>query len=78
MSDQLTVDNFTHYLECSHRFHRHMKRYWMKCHILSTTKSGSLKIQVYGTLYWGGDEAKIMYIEPSRVRPKSDFNLEES
>ncbi|APU00867.1 hypothetical protein [Aeromonas phage 59.1] len=78
MSEQLTVDNFTHLLECSHRFRRHVKRYWMKCHILSTTKSGSLKVQVYGRLYWGGDEAKIRYVEPIRVRPKSHFEFKES
>lgn len=78
MSEQLTVDNFTHLLECYHCIGPKRRRYWMRCHILSTTKSDSLKVQVYGRLYWGGDEAKIRYVEPIRVRPKSHFEFKES
>lgn len=73
MSEPLTVDNFTHFLECYHQIGRNRRRYFMKCHILGTTKIGKLKIQVYGRLYWGGDEAKTRYVEPCRVKPKSMF-----
>lgn len=69
----MTVGNFTHYLECSHCFGPHRRRYWMKCHALGLTKGGKMKVQVYGRLYWGGEESRIRYVDPVSVSPKENF-----
>lgn len=75
MNEPLTVENFTHLVECYHQIGHNRRRYFMKCHLLGTTKSGKAKLQVYGRLYWGGEEAKIRYVEPCSVRPREQFNI---
>lgn len=54
----------THWLKCRHNY---TGRYYMACDVLRKTKSGKLKVRVYGRLYWGGDKESIRYVEPFRV-----------
>lgn len=44
--------NHTHYLLCRHCVGTHCREYEMPCNILGRTKSGKLKIEVFGERYW--------------------------
>lgn len=61
--------NHTHYLLCRHCVGTHCKEYEMPCNILGRTKSGKLKIEVFGERYWGNTQhiRKIRYVDPCRV-----------
>lgn len=59
----------THYLLCRHCVGTHCREYEMPCNILGRTKSGKLKIEVFGERYWKNTQhiKKIRYVKPCRV-----------
>ena len=70
MVENITSETTTHMLHCSHRIGRNAFDYEMPCHILSTTKSGSVKILVFGSRYWKntGHHKRIRYVDKNRLR----------
>lgn len=71
-SPDLTAENATHELICRHVC-RWTKVYVMRCHVLKTTPSGSLKVLVFGERNWKDKEhiSRIRYVEASRVRKRN-------
>jgi hypothetical protein len=59
----------THELLCKHVMCGHAKHFRMRCDILGTTKSGRLKLRVYGRLYWIDEHhrQRIRYVDGNRV-----------
>lgn len=64
-----TVDECTHKLICKHCIGSHCSEYYMKCLILSTTKSGNVKVLVFGERNWRGKDhiKNIRYVHESRI-----------
>ena len=60
----------THKLSCSHNISRNCYDYFMDCIVLGKTKSGKLKILVFGDRYWKGhdDKKQIRYVDSYRVK----------
>jgi hypothetical protein len=69
----MTHANATHHLMCSHSC-KWTKLYAMRCHVLKTTKSGQLKVLVFGERNWKGREhlSRVRYVEPGRIRPMQE------
>ncbi len=61
---KLTINDATHLLKCRHAIGKSGRTYFMKCIKLSYTKSGKVKILVFGDRYWHGrnDIKKIRYV----------------
>lgn len=59
----------THYLHCAHCIGRSVKHYKMRCAVLGKTKTGKVKIVVFGERYWAGrsDKRRVRYVEEYRL-----------
>lgn len=64
------VSQATHKLMCRHQICRNGFNYTMPCIILGETKSGLLKIIVFGERYWKHREhiKKIRYVSHFRIK----------
>ena len=64
----------THWLDCSHgTCYNNIRHYTMHCLPLGKTKSGKMKLVVFGERDWKFEyrpKIKIRYVEPGRVNPK--------
>jgi hypothetical protein len=68
MNTEYTADDYTHRLMCRHCFGKSVKHYYMKCIKLGETKSGKVKVLVFGDRYWGRlEEQRIRYVSPDRL-----------
>lgn len=69
MIDQ-SIEYATHLLECAHCIGRGRSRYSMRCVPLGTTKSGKLKVLVFGERNLKGKDhiKRTRYVEAYRVR----------
>lgn len=67
--EHLINTDATHYLKCSHCIGRSRRHYLMKCMVIKPTKSGLLKVLVFGERDWRGKEhiKKIRYVPEWRV-----------
>jgi len=73
---QLDSKNFTHYLQCRHCIGSDRCRvYYMKCILLDITKSGKIKIAVFGERNWKGREyiKRIRYANSSSIFNKNEI-----
>lgn len=68
------ISQATHKLKCRHQVCRHGFNYTMPCIVLGKTKSGTLKIVVFGERYWKYKEhiKRIQYVQPWRVKEQED------
>lgn len=68
-TQELTADNATHMLQCSHAIGCRVKHFKMRCHILKSMPDGRLKVQVYGERFWKDKDhiVNVRYVQPSRV-----------
>ncbi len=60
----------THLLRCRHCVgHNHCREYTMPCNILGKTKSGKIKIEVFGERDWANREhiRKVRYVQSYRL-----------
>lgn len=64
-----TYSNSTHLLKCRHQIGRNGFDYRMRCHVLGRTKSGKLKVLVFGNRYWKNYDhlKRIRYVDGYRV-----------
>ena len=64
------IEEATHLLDCRHAIGSHGRDYQMKCILLGKTKSGMLKLLVFGDRNWNREEShkkkRIRYI-PERA-----------
>lgn len=67
--ENLTADNATHYLYCSHVCGNNEKHFKMKCHVLKNMNDGRYKVLVFGRLYWKNTDhlSRVRYVDASRV-----------
>lgn len=67
---QYTAENATHLLDCAHAIGRNRREYQMRCHVLGKTKSGKVKVLVFGDRDWKGSEhlSRIRYVLPYRIK----------
>lgn len=68
--DKYSIKDATYLLSCSHCISsKHRMDYFMKCIPISKTKSGKIKIIVFGERNWKGREhiKKIRYVDPFRL-----------
>lgn len=80
MSKEITqydISQATHYLECKHCIGRSCSYYVMDCIPLGETKSGKVKILVFGERNWKGKEhiKNIRYVDAARLRAKQSKTL---
>lgn len=63
------ISQATHKLRCRHQISRNGFDYTMPCIVLGKTKSGKLKIVVFGERYWKNKEhiKHIRYVRSFRV-----------
>lgn len=66
---EYNVDQATHALACAHQQGRSRKNYYMKCIRLGETRSGKVKVVVFGNLFWRDTEhiKSVRYVEPYRL-----------
>jgi len=59
----------THFLKCKHCISDRCRYYVMACNILGYTKTGKVKIEVFGDRDWKRNKEKrqIRYVEPYRI-----------
>ena len=59
-------------LRCSHWTGKGYIYYTMPCIVLGKTKSGKIKVVVFGERFWKGRKnvKRIRYVEPERVKVK--------
>lgn len=64
----------THLLKCRHQIGRNGFDYYMPCNILKTTKSGKIKIEVYGErwLIYKKNKKQIRYVDKWRLKEASN------
>lgn len=63
-----------HFLECYHSFCRwSFRRYFMPCNVLSETKSGNIKIEVFGRRWHLSDKKRVIYVEKERILDATRF-----
>lgn len=69
--ENITIKDATHYIWCCHCIGNSRKDYTMKCLPLSKTKSGKVKVLVFGDRYWKNkdDIKKIRYVENYKLNP---------
>ena len=69
---QYAIDGATHKLRCRHQIGRNGFDYFMPCIPLSKTKSGKIKILVFGERYWKYKEylKSIRYVWAYRIIPR--------
>ena len=69
--EKATVEDATHLLSCKHCISRSCVNYSMKCLPLAKTKSGRVKILVFGDRNWAGKShiKKVRYVPDHRVKP---------
>lgn len=67
--NELTYDNATHLIDCAHAIGRNRREYQMRCHVLGKTKSGKVKVLVFGDRDWKGSDrlSRIRYVFPYRI-----------
>ena len=58
-----------HFLKCRHCLGSNIRDYLMRCDVLGKTKSGKLKIKVYGRMFWKDTDhiTAIRYVDHDRV-----------
>jgi len=59
----------SHFLKCRHCLGSNIRDYLMRCDVLGKTKSGKLKVKVYGRMFWKDTDhiTSIRYVAPDRV-----------
>jgi len=72
--ENYTVNQATHNLSCRHCICNHSNFYMMKCLPVATTKSGKVKIVVFGDRDWAGrdDHKRVRYVDGSRLKTIED------
>jgi len=65
----MTYDNATHRLRCTHATGVTRKYYTMRCHLIRITKAGMCKILVFGDRYWPGrnHRSRVRYVTRDRL-----------
>ena len=73
---EYTAEQATHKLACVHAQGRSLMHYTMKCIKLGETKSGKVKVLVFGRLFWRYTEhvKSIRYVDPDRLVALSNTN----
>lgn len=69
--EQYHSKDATHELFCTHKCCRNATRYYTtKCIPISKTKSGKIKIVVFGDKFWGPDDRhkRIRYVLPQKIK----------
>ncbi len=71
--NERTYENATHFLRCRHAIGTNGLDYLMRCHVLNggrVSKSGKIKILVFGNRYWSGYDhiSRIRYVFKHRVK----------
>ena len=64
------VSQATHRLKCRHQICRNGFDYTMPCIVLGKTKSGKVKVVVFGDRYWKYKEhrKRVRYVWPHKVK----------
>lgn len=67
--DDFNVEEATHKLACVHAQGGSRKHYWMRCIKLGETRSGKVKVLVFGRMFWKGQDhvRAIRYVEADRL-----------
>lgn len=67
----------THLLQCSHCRGRSTTYYKMRCAVLGETKSGKVKIRVFGERNWAGRDhvSRIRYVDSWRLTEASNVEF---
>lgn len=68
-AEMLSYETATHVLDCAHVIGRNRREYQMRCHVLGKTKSGKVKVLVFGDRDWAGTShlSRIRYVLPYRI-----------
>ena len=68
--DEYDVSQATHRLQCAHQIGWGRREYTMPCIVLKKTKSGRLKVVVFGERDWKdrGHIKRVRYVFPFQVK----------
>ena len=75
--ETLTRSDCRYLLKCKHCIGLSEMRYTMPCVPLKRTKSGKVKILVFGDRYWNHrkDKKQVRYVPAWRIKPISAFDV---